>query len=196
MNMPGSGLNPEKSTRLPASPHHRFARAVVNPSMKPIRGAAPCRGFSATVDRSDGPVGSRHAKCSVQDGLKSVSHSFPEGVHSRPSCFWQASSQQGIFSTHGHLGRFLVGRRFPVVSLPDCERFFPQGHFFRGTGVGAALTTPVVLLMSAPVKRSGRATLLPNTLSNRATFFPRSPRNVRRQEEAHQSQTRARVCSG
>lgn len=187
---------PEKSTRqrLPSGP--RFARAVVNPSMTPARGAAPRNGFSAAVRPSETTPLSRHAKCLRDGWRKTVSHSFQEHVNFPSPCPKQVPSQQGIFSTHGHSGRFLVGCRFPVVSSPDCEALFPQGHFFRGSGAGAALTTLVVHPMSAPVKRSGRATLPLNTLSIRATPFPRRPRNVRRPEEAHPSQARARVCSG
>ena len=183
---------------LPASGHalRGFARFVVNPSMTPSRGSAPCDGFSAPDQAAASAATSRHAKCIGEGSWKKVSHSSLERVNFSLACSTQDLSRQGIHSNHGHFGRSLVGVRFPVVSSPGCEAFFPQGQFFRGPGAGAALTTFVASPMSALMKRPAWATRPRRNLSIRATVFPQRPRSVRRPETAHLSLPRARVCDG
>lgn len=186
---------PEKTTR-PRPLWSLFARAVVNPSMTAPRGPAPRAGISAADEVIAGRRRSRHAKCTGKERGRNVSRSGVEGVDFGHACSMQVFPQQGIHSSHGHPGRFLVRVRFPVVSSPGCEAFFPQGHFFRGPGVRAALTTVVASPMSALMKMPAWATRPGRARPIRATSFPRCSRNVRQPEETHKSPARARVCDG
>jgi len=84
----------------------------------------------------------------------------------------------GTHSSHGHLGRSVVGSRFslpPVVPRSD-RRQEPRGrHLSRGPGLpAAALTTflPVGFVrMPAPAGRTASATRRRSPVVNRATFL-------------------------
>ena len=82
----------------------------------------------------------------------------------------------GIFSSHGHFGRLVVGGHlFPIVLEPVREESLRRGHLFRGTGLPtAALTTSFVGFVPMPAKagRTVQATRRRSAVVNRATSIP------------------------
>lgn len=87
----------------------------------------------------------------------------------------------GIFSSHGHFGRSVVGRFLPpVVHEPVREDCLRRGPFFSGPGLPTALTTFSVGFerMSADADRTVRATRLHSAVVTRAAFLSETPAGV------------------
>lgn len=86
----------------------------------------------------------------------------------------------GIFSSHGHFGRSVVGKFLPVVHEPVREDRLRRGPFFSGPGLPAALTTFSVGFerMSADADRTVRATRLHSAVVTRAAFLSGTPAGV------------------
>jgi hypothetical protein len=85
----------------------------------------------------------------------------------------------GTHSSHGHLGRSVVGSRFslPPVVLSSERRREPRGrHLARGPGLPAATLTPSppvgFVRMPAPAGRTASATRRRSPAVNRVTFLP------------------------
>ena len=103
---------------------------------------------------------------------------------------------------YGHYGRSVVDREFhsPVVLLPACEANLRQRRISCGPGLLAALTPRDSLFARmSPYEhheqRTAWATRPVGSTVTSAVSILKFPRNVRRLEETHTNQARARVCA-
>jgi hypothetical protein len=112
-------------------------------------------------------------------------HGHRKRTHVRAACGdAKRPSGEGKFSTHGQLGRFVVGRfvclretNSHVVMPPVCEAVLRQRRLSRGPGLLAALTTAVVTSVRTPAhaNRAFRATRPFSSAVIRAASSPPTP---------------------
>ena len=196
--------------KLPTGPRTRAGfSAVILPSAVPASSwHAACSGASLPKKDSH-PVGGsvnfsgslaksrswQHARSARQIGSRRFDPSgsihgagrngHRKRTHVRAACGDVGRpSGEGNFSTHGHIGRFVVRRFFfhgeatlPLVLKPVCEAVLRQRHLSRGPGLPAALTAhPVTSVRTtAHGNRAFRATRPFSSAVIRAASFPRVP---------------------
>lgn len=112
-------------------------------------------------------------------------HGYRKRTHVRAACGdTRRPAGEGNNSTHGHFGRFVVGRFVShgiptptVVLQPVCEAVLRQRHLSRGPGLPAALTALVVSSVRTPAhtNRAFRATRPLSPAMRRAASFPPTP---------------------
>jgi hypothetical protein len=177
----------------PASSWHA-ACIEANPGKKDSHPVAGSVNFSFVVAKSASWKHGRHAwrSCSSArqcDRFGSIHGAGRNGhrkrTHVRAACGDEhRPSGEGNFSTHGHIGRFVVGSFFfhgeatlPLVLKPVCEAVLRQRHLSRGPGLPAALTAhPVTSVRTtAHGNRAFRATRPFSSAVIRAASFPRVP---------------------
>lgn len=112
-------------------------------------------------------------------------HGHRKRTHVRAAC-GDARRLAGVgnHSTHGHFGRFVVGRfvspgifNSRVVLQPACEAMLRQGRLSSGSRLPAALTTSVVSSVRTPAlaNRAFRATRPTGPEAIRAASVPSVP---------------------
>lgn len=134
-------------------------------------------------------------------------HGHRKRTHVRAAC-GDARRLAGVgnHSTHGHFGRFAVGRSVSpgncspnVVLQPACEALLRQGRLSSGSRLPAALTTVVVSSVRIPAlaNRAFRATRPTGSEAIRAASVPSVPSGMScGRERRTQPSPRTRLRSG
>lgn len=134
-------------------------------------------------------------------------HGHRKRTHVRAAC-GDARRLAGVgnHSTHGHFGRFVVGRLVSpgiftsrVVLQPACEAMLRQGRLSSGSRLPAALTTTVVSSVRTPAlaNRAFRATRPTGPQAIRAASVPSVPSGMScGRERRTQPSPRTRLRSG
>lgn len=134
-------------------------------------------------------------------------HGHRKRTHVRAAC-GDARRLAGVgnHSTHGHFGRFVVGRfvspgilNSRVVPQPACEAMLRQGRLSSGSRLPAALTTTVVSSVRTPAlaNRAFRATRPTGPEAIRAASVPSAPAGMScGRERRTQPSPRTRLRSG
>jgi hypothetical protein len=134
-------------------------------------------------------------------------HGHRKRTHVRAAC-GDARRLAGVgnHSTHGHFGRFVVGRfvspgifNSRVVLQPACEAMLRQGRLPSGSRLPAALTTSVVSSVRTPAlaNRAFRATRPTGPEAIRAASVPSVPSGMScGRERRTQPSPRTRLRSG
>ena len=150
-------------------------RGRVDLDHRAVRSAASNRGRPAARSVGDATSG-----CRRRWNLGAARNGHRKRTRVRVAC-GDAIRPRGVgtHSSHGHLGRSVVGSRFalPPVVLRSDRRHEPRGrHLSRGPGLPAAALTPShhvgFVRMPAPAGRTALATRRRSPVVNRATFLP------------------------